>query len=175
MMRSDKPLLLPANPWFIWGSLVGALALNMFLPMAFTGRANWSPDWVALTLAFWVIHQPRRIGVGTAFVFGLLMDAHTGTLLGLHGLAYTVLAYLCTLIHRRLLWFKVSKQALHMWPLFLIANALQWLARDLAGHDWAGWGTLLAPTLEAALWPLATALLLAPQRRPYDVDENRPL
>jgi rod shape-determining protein MreD len=34
---------------------------------------------------------------------------------------------------------------------------------------------LVAPALEAALWPLASALLLAPQRRTPDPDANRPL
>jgi rod shape-determining protein MreD len=34
---------------------------------------------------------------------------------------------------------------------------------------------LLAPLFEAALWPLASLLLLAPQRRAPDRDENRPL
>ncbi len=34
---------------------------------------------------------------------------------------------------------------------------------------------LLAPVLEAALWPVASVVLLAPQRRAPDPDENRPL
>jgi rod shape-determining protein MreD len=38
-----------------------------------------------------------------------------------------------------------------------------------------GWGLLLAPVFEALLWPVANWLLLAPQRRPPDRDENRPL
>jgi rod shape-determining protein MreD len=29
--------------------------------------------------------------------------------------------------------------------------------------------------IEALLWPLANRILLAPQRRPRDVDPNRPL
>jgi len=33
----------------------------------------------------------------------------------------------------------------------------------------------LAPLLETLIWPLASGLLLAPQRRPPDQDENRPL
>ena len=33
----------------------------------------------------------------------------------------------------------------------------------------------LAPLAQAALWPLAHMLLLAPQRRPPDPDQNRPL
>jgi rod shape-determining protein MreD len=38
-----------------------------------------------------------------------------------------------------------------------------------------GWAILLAPLFEALLWPLAAVLLLAPQRRAPDPDENRPL
>ena len=34
---------------------------------------------------------------------------------------------------------------------------------------------MLAPALEALLWPVANFMLLAPQRRPPDRDKNRPL
>jgi rod shape-determining protein MreD len=34
---------------------------------------------------------------------------------------------------------------------------------------------LLAPAFEALLWPVATVVLLAPQRRAPDPDQNRPL
>ena len=36
-------------------------------------------------------------------------------------------------------------------------------------------GRDLAPLIEAALWPLVTLLLLAPQLRAPDPDQNRPL
>jgi rod shape-determining protein MreD len=45
----------------------------------------------------------------------------------------------------------------------------------LAGSGWAGWSALLAPGFEALLWPLATVLLLAPQRRAHDPDDTRPI
>ena len=38
-----------------------------------------------------------------------------------------------------------------------------------------GWMVLVAPLLEATLWPLATVLLLMPQRRAPDPDAHRPL
>ena len=38
-----------------------------------------------------------------------------------------------------------------------------------------GWSILLAPLLEAALWPVVSVLLLLPQRRAPDPDKNRPL
>ncbi|MES1264198.1 MAG: rod shape-determining protein MreD, partial [Variovorax sp.] len=88
IMRPGQPLLLPANPVFIWGSLIAALLLNM-VPL---GRAPWMPDFLALALVFWNVHQPLRIGVSTAFVFGLGMDVHQASLLGQHALAYPALS-----------------------------------------------------------------------------------
>jgi rod shape-determining protein MreD len=45
----------------------------------------------------------------------------------------------------------------------------------LAGGLFPGWSLLLAPLVEALLWPVASMLLLAPQRRAPDPDANRPL
>jgi len=171
IMRPGQQLLLPANPFFIWGSLVAALLLNM-LPF---GRTPWMPDFVALVLVFWSVHQPRRVGIGSAFVFGLLMDVYQTALLGQHAWAYTALSFFAITIHRRLLWFSVPSQALQVLPLFLAAHALELMIRLIAGGVFPGSAMLLAPVLESLLWPLVSILLLAPQRRAPDPDSNRPL
>jgi len=175
IMRPGQQLLLPANPLFIWFSLFAALALNMLMNMGLWGRAAWVPDLLALTLVFWGVHQPLRIGVGTAFFFGLAMDVHQGALLGQHALAYTALGFLAIAMHRRLLWFPVPTQAVQVLPLFFAVHALEWLVRLIAGDGFPSWSHLLAPVIEAALWPVASVLLLAPQRRAPDPDDNRPL
>jgi rod shape-determining protein MreD len=175
IMRSGQALLLPANPWFIAASFVVALLANMLVHIVWVGRAPWVPDLLALTLVFWCVHQPLRVGVGTAFALGLLLDVHQGSLLGQHALAYSVLSYLAIFIHRRLLWFPLSSQALHVLPLLVLSHLIQVLVRLLAGDGWPGWPLLLAPLLEALLWPVATVLLLAPQRRAHDRDDNRPI
>jgi rod shape-determining protein MreD len=46
------------------------------------GRFIAAPDFVALILVFWGVHQPRKVGIGTAFCLGLLMDVHDAALLG---------------------------------------------------------------------------------------------
>jgi len=171
IMRPGQPLLLPANPWFIWGSLLAALLLNM-LPL---GRLPWLPDLLALVLVFWSVHQPLRVGIATAFVFGLAMDVHQTALLGQHALAYTALSYGAIMMHRRLLWFPVPSQALQVLPLFAAAHAIELAIRLLAGGSFPGWSLVLSPLLEAALWPVVSVVLLAPQRRAPDPDENRPL
>ena len=171
IMRSGQQLLLPANPVFIWCSLIAALLLNM-LPL---GRVAWMPDFLALVLVFWNVHQPLRVGIGIAFLFGLGMDVHQTALLGQHALSYTALSFFATLIQRRLLWYKVLSQSVQVLPLFLAAHTVELIIRMLAGGIFPGWAMLVAPLLETLLWPVASVLLLLPQRRTPDPDENRPL
>ena len=171
MPRGSDQLLLPVNPLFIAFTLALAAAFNM-LPL---GRQPALPDLLAVALVFWNVHQPRRVGVGLAFAFGLVMDVHQGALLGQHALAYTLLSFVAITVHRRLLWFGIVEQALQVFPVFLAAHAVALVVRLLAGDMFPGWGLLLAPVLEALLWPLTSLLLLAPQRRAPDPDQNRPL
>jgi rod shape-determining protein MreD len=175
IMRPGQQLLLPANPLFIWFSLVAALLVNMTLNIGLWGRAAWVPDLLAVVLVFWSVHQPLRIGVGVAFSFGLALDVQQGALLGQHALAYTVLGYAAVFMHRRLLWFAVPTQAVQLFPLFLGMHLLELLARLASGGTFAGAALFLAPLIEAALWPLVSVLLLAPQRRAPNPDDNRPL
>jgi rod shape-determining protein MreD len=168
--RNDQ-LLLPVNPFFIGATLIAALAFEL-VPL---GRQPAMPDLLALALVFWNVHQPRRVGVGLAFAFGLVIDVHNGAVLGQHALAYTLLSFFAVTVHRRLLWFTVPSQAVQILPLFLAAHLVSLVVRMIAGGMFPGWEFLLAPVFEALLWPLAVWLLLAPQRRPPDPDQNRPL
>lgn len=171
MPRGSGQLLLPVNPFFIALTLFLALLADM-VPI---GRTPWMPDLLSLVLVFWGVHQPRRVGVVLAFVFGLMIDVHHGALLGQHALAYSVLSFGAIALHRRLLWFGLMTQAVHVLPLFALAHLLALTLRMLVGGMWPGWSVLIAPVAEAALWPLASALLLAPQRRAPDRDAHRPL
>ena len=168
---SADQLLLPVNPLFVAFTLLVAFALNV-VPM---GRVPAMPDFLALVLVFWNVHQSRRVGVGLAFMFGLMMDVHDGAVLGQHALAYTLLSFFAITIHRRLLWFAVPSQAVQILPLFLAAHAVSLIVRMIAGGMFPGWELMLAPVFEALMWPIVTWLLLAPQRRAPDPDQNRPL
>ena len=171
IMPRGQQLLLPVNPVFIWASLLLAMVLNM-VPL---GRLPWTPDLLLLLLVFWSVHQPSRVGMGAAFVFGLCMDVHQAALLGQHALAYTALTYVAITFHRRLLWLTLPAQAVQVLPWFFVAHVIELVLRLMAGGIFPGWSFLLAPLLEALLWPVASFVLLAPQRRAPDPDKNRPL
>ena len=171
IMPRGQQLLLPVNAFFMWGSLLAALLLSM-LPL---GRIAWMPDFVALVLVFWRIHQPHRIGMVSAFFMGLLVDVHQSAMLGQHALAYTLLSFMALIVHRRLVWYSVFSQAIQILPMFAIAHALELLVRTIAGGIFPGYAIALAPVIEAFMWPIVSAILLAPQRRAPDRDAHRPL
>jgi rod shape-determining protein MreD len=164
-------LLRPANPAFITASLMVAFILNL-LPW---GRLLAVPDFVALVLVFWNIHQPRRVGMGAAFLMGIFIDVHSASRLGESALAYTLLSYGAIMLHRRVVAFPLLFQALQVLPLFLIAQVVVLLVRLVIGAPFPGWPFFLESVTTALLWPLATWLLLAPQRRPLERDETRPI
>ncbi len=171
MRPGQQQLLLPLSPLFMWTSLFVALLLNM-IPI---GRAAWTPDLLALAIVFWSVHQPTRIGIGVAFTFGLIMDVHQSAMLGQHALSYTTLGYFAIAIHRRLLWYPVASQALQVLPLFALSHVIELAIRMIGGGVFPGWNLLVSPVIETLLWPLASVLLLAPQRRTPEPDANRPL
>ncbi|AVR95375.1 MULTISPECIES: rod shape-determining protein MreD [Telluria group] len=170
-MNRPQYILLPVSPLFIAFSLLIAFLLNL-LPW---GRFIGAPDFVALVLVFWGVHQPRKVGIGTAFCLGLLMDVHDATLLGENALAYTLLSYFAIMMHRRVLWFPIMTQAMHVLPLLLLAQAVQLLVRFVVTGKFPGWFYFVESVVSALLWPVVTMALLAPQRRAVDKDHTRPI
>ncbi|MFZ6818617.1 rod shape-determining protein MreD [Undibacterium sp. Ji22W] len=171
-MNRPHYILLPANSLFITLSLVVAFMLNLFPWGARVGI----PDFVALVLVFWSIHQPRKVGIGVAFTMGLLMDVHDAVFLGENALAFTLLSYFAISIHRRVLWFPPLVQSLQVFPLFLGVQLIQLTVRLLSSDShFPGWTFFLECAVTTALWPVASWLLLAPQRRPVDKDNTRPI
>src|SRR5215470_2342985 len=170
IMRGQPPkqVLRPVSPVFIWVTLAAGLGMDL-LPW---GRSPLVPDFLALSLVFWNVHQPRRVGIGAAFVFGLLMDVHDGALFGEHALAYTLLSYGAISLHRRILWFPLGAQALHIFPLLLVAQLASLLIRLWVGGTFPGWTYFAESVVGAVLWPAISWLLLAPQRRPIARDET---
>ena len=168
---SSSRILLPVRPWFIGLSLSVALLLN-FLP-----TAAWPgvPDWLALVIVFWSVHEPRRVGMGLAFLFGVAMDVADAGLLGQHALAYVLVAYGASSLSRRILWFPLAQQALQVFPLLLLVPMVQISVRTMAGADFPGFSYFVGPCLATVLWPVLTFVLLLPQHQPVDRDANRPI
>jgi rod shape-determining protein MreD len=169
--HSSRRILLPARSWFIYSSLVIALALNL-IPF---GRLPGIPDWLALTLAFWCIHQPLKIGMGAGFFFGLIMDVADASVMGQHALAYVLLAFAAGGLSRRILWFPLALQALHILLLLCGTQLVMLLVRLVMGAEFPGVMYFLSSLIATVLWHPLSHVLLLPQYQPVERDDNRPI
>ena len=169
--HSSRRILQPPKEWFIALSFGVAIALNL-IPF---GPLPGLPDWVALVLIFWCIHQPLKVGMGGAFALGLAMDVAHGALMGQHALAYVLLAFVAGNFSRRILWFPLPQQALHVLPMLLGCQLVMLLTRLISGADFPGFAWFLSSVTATLLWHPLTYILLLPQYRPVERDENRPI
>lgn len=156
------------NSFFIQRWLVLASCFCMAIGLALMPLphwlAVWRPDWLALVLIYWCMAMPDRVGMGMAWMLGLLLDVLTGTILGLHALALVLIAYLVQRFYLQLRAFPVWQQSFLL--LFLLAIyqlPLFWLS---------GWGARRDPTLAwqaiisgSLVWPWIFALMRSIQGR----------
>lgn len=105
------------EPWRIYQalSLAAALALSAW-PLSDL-YALWQPQWVAMTMIFWIIAQPGKAGFGMAWAAGLLSDLVAGNWIGIHVLSYCVIAFLCIRFHRAL---QLSSTLQKLFPVSLL-------------------------------------------------------
>lgn len=155
-------ILEPASLWFVLLTLLMALAANL---MPLTGTALvLRPDFLALVLLYWCIQEPRLVGVGIAWLVGLLMDVGDATVFGQHALAYAVLAYAAEYFRRRVLRFPLWQQAVQVVVLLLLCAGLVALVRVVGGAPLPSWRYALSPLVGALLWPLISVILQVPQQ-----------
>ena len=82
----------PRRAWMMPASVLVALLLGL-LPLPELLQPL-RPSWLALVVAYWVLEDPERYGLGFAFVIGLLADLTFGSLLGEQALRLAVMAFI---------------------------------------------------------------------------------
>jgi rod shape-determining protein MreD len=127
---------------------------------------QWArPEWVTLTLIYWCIALPQRVGIMVGLLAGLGVDVLEGSLFGQHGLALVVVAFLALILYQRLRVFSLLQQAAVVFVLVGISQLLcQWV-QNVDGAS--GLPTLfLLPALTSALvWPFVLHMLRGVRRR----------
>jgi len=141
----------PNRRWIIGVSFVAALMLTaMPLP---DWAAAARPFWVAMVLMYWCMALPRRVGIGTAWFVGLLVDVLTGAILGQHAASLAIVAFLTLSAHQRIRVFPLGQQAL-MVGLILSTYLITLLAIRIL--------TATPPPNLSVFYPLLSSMLLWP-------------
>jgi len=143
--------------WALWLSLLAALFLSV-LPMP-GWIEEFRPPWVALTLIFWCLTLPERVGVLSAFAAGLVLDVTTGALLGHHALGLAVVAYVVVELHQRVRTFPLWQQTLFVWLLLLVERLLYLWVLGATGQPTPTLVYWMPTLLGALLWPWVFVVL----------------
>ncbi len=91
------------------------------------------PTFVLLTLIYWNMALPDRIGIMAALSFGIFVDLIEGSLLGFHGVLFVLITYVC---QRYFYQFRVSplwQQSFILFFLFILYK--QVFALDLSNTN----------------------------------------
>ncbi|MCL5668799.1 MAG: rod shape-determining protein MreD [Gammaproteobacteria bacterium] len=151
--------------WAIIASLTAALLLALLpLPGALAAAR---PAWMAMTLIYWCLALPGRIGVGGAWLVGLILDATQGTLLGQHALSFALIAYIATRFHLGIRQLPLLQQAAGVAVLIFFLDQLLgfWIKGMSQQAPW-NWSYWLATPASMLVWP-AVYLTLRHLRRRY--------
>jgi len=100
------------------------------------------PQWYTLTLIYWTLALPQRVGILTAWLVGITVDVMSGALLGQHALSLSLIAFLTYQTHQRVRLFPLWQQSLLVLLLLLMEKLISlWVM-----------GAIAVPTPSALYW-----------------------
>jgi rod shape-determining protein MreD len=111
------------------------------------------PYWLGLVLIYWLLETPDRVGMGMAFVVGLLGDLAFGTLIGEQALRLVVIAFIVQRFRARLRFFPLSQQSAAVFALMLNDRVIAAGVRMALGEGMPRWPFWISPLVALALWP----------------------
>lgn len=138
------------RPWAMPVTLLLALLLGL-LPLPPTLQPL-RPYWLALVVAYWVIEDPDRFGLGAAFLAGVVADLTFGSLLGEQALRLVVMSFILQRFRARLRFFPMWQQALAIGGLLLNDRIVTGALHVFLGIQTLPSSFWLAPLVGMALW-----------------------
>jgi rod shape-determining protein MreD len=143
---------------FVAAYVLAVISLPLWLQWA-------RPEWVTLTLIYWCIALPQRVGITTGLVLGVGLDVLEGSILGQNALALVVVAFLSLILYQRLRVYSLWQQAGVVFMLVGINELIcQWV-QNLQGLSALPRLFLLPAFSSALLWPVVLHVLRGLRRR----------
>ena len=148
--------------------LIGATFLVAYL-LALLPGPEWAdqfrPNWVGLVLIYWCIAAPRRVGTGTGWLVGIILDLLYGSLLGQHALAMAVIAFIAHKLHLQIRMFPGWQQAATVLVLLVINQLLVLWVKGVIGETATLWPYWTSSIVGMVIWPLVFVILRDIRRR----------
>ena len=158
------------RPHAIWVIVLSFLIAYLLAIVPFPEWAMpYRPEWVPMVLMYWTMALPYRVGIGTAWIAGIILDILEGSILGLNAMALVIIAYVTLSLHLRLRMFTPLQQAGLVLSLvglnLLLCHWLQIITGQTVASSLL---FLMAALTSAIIWP-SLFHLLRQVRRSFDV------
>lgn len=153
----------PNNAWLIWLSFFIAILLGV-MPLPEPLQVL-RPLWLSMLLCYWTLELPHRVGMGSAWCLGLMVDVLHGNLLGQSALVLTLVVFLVQGLHRRMRMFPLWQQSLVLIVVFGLTQLAQLWLNTLTGNRPPTLLFILPALVSAILWPWLSVMLKAFSRR----------
>ena len=150
-----KPMRLPGLMY--WGSIVLAFVLTL-MPLPDALRVA-KPFWLAILVIYWALESPERMGLGRAFLLGMVGDLLTGSLIGEQALRLVVLAFIVLRLRSRLRFFPMPQQVLAVLALLFNDRIVMLMIRSFGDSAPVELTHAIGPIVGALLWPWVFLLL----------------
>lgn len=145
--------------WFCWVVLTIVLAMALRIAPWSDSLEIWNPDWVLLTLMYWSVAIPDRVGIFSAWTVGILTDELTGQLFGQHALTYSLIIYACLKLHKRLRRYPLLQQGAFIFVCLLFSQLLFFFLKNIQ-HSLPMTNDFWLPIISGTVcWPLVFKLL----------------
>ena len=147
----------PFRSLVIYLSLLAALVL-MILPLPDWAQI-YRPNWMALTLIYWSMALPKRVGIWVAFFSGVILDTSLGTLLGQHTLALVVIIFINLNFYQRIRVLALAQQAIYIFVLLLINQVIVAWVEGVLGRATPLLAFFSGPFIGMLIWPWVFVVL----------------
>lgn len=147
-------------------SVIIALALTI-MPLP-SSLELVRPEWAVMVIVYWSMALPQRVGVGFAWLVGLILDVLKGALLGQYALTLALITLIVLRLHQRMRVFPLWQQSLTVALLIILQSILVFWIKGITGELPDFW-LMLLPAVSTFIFWSPVYLLLRQLRRNYQV------
>lgn len=158
----------PRGILVIWITLFLGLCLQI---IPWTPSYNiYKPHVLMLFLAYWLIALPHRVGIGTAFILGIIMDLFSGTIIGIHAFIFSIIGYLLIFKYQLIRNLALWQQCFIIFGISICYNLLMFLFQVSIYHTITMSPlNLLSSFVDGVLW-IVIYLFLRLVRRSFAIN-----
>lgn len=151
-MRHDSSRWLLIAVSILIALLMTVLPLNEYVAMF------W-PSWTTLILIYWALEAPEKIGMGVAFLSGLLLDILNGQLLGAHSLAEVITVFLALKFRNRARAHPLLQQSIFIFMLLFNERIIHMAVSVFSSIGMPDNSFWISPFTGIVIWPFLYILM----------------